>query len=133
MIAIECCVKTFAKEFKGSDGFKTCHCHKNAKEEEDSAHVDAREHVGDAFLHTASLFGQCKVGIENLSDCPQNAENEQNADEGRQVGDGLEYWHKYESAYAKEEYGLALSLGEGIVHALVLTEVLHFEFAMQTA
>ena len=49
------------------------------------------------------------------------------------MGDGLEDRYKYQTAHAKEEHRLALHFCEMIVNALVLTEVLHLEFAIQTA
>ena len=77
------------------------------------------------------LFGKGKVGIEDLSDCPQYAEDEQDAYKRRQVGDGFEDWYEHQTAHAKEEHRLALHLGEVVVHTLVLTEIANLEFAVE--
>ena len=70
MVAVECGVESVAKEFECAYRFKTCHCHKDAEEEENGAHVDARQHVGDTFLHSSVFFGKGKVGVEYLGYCP---------------------------------------------------------------
>ena len=131
MIAVEHLVQAVAKKLKGSDGLKTCHSHQYSKEEKNSAHVYARKHVGHTLLHAALLLFARQTGVEHLSHSPQHSQHEQYAHKRRQVGDGLEHRHKYQSAYAKEEHCLALHLCKMVLHTLVLAVVLHLHLSLQ--
>ena len=58
------------------------------------------------------------VAVDQVADQPDDAEAEQDAEVGRQVGDGLERRHRDEGAEAEEEHRVALELGglQAVVH-----------------
>ena len=87
MVAVEPYVEALAELCQHAYGLKTCHGHKDSEEEEDGRHIDAREHVGDALLHSALLRYVRQAAVEHLRNGPQQTQDEHDAHEWRQMGD----------------------------------------------
>ena len=109
MVTLEHDVEALAQLYEHANGFETGHCHEYAKEEEYGAHIDARQHVGHAFLHSTLLLGMAKVAVEYFAHRPKHAQHEQYAYKRGQMGNALEYGYKDEATHAQEEYYLAPS------------------------
>ena len=123
VVAVEPFVQPQAELRKYAYHFQTGHGHEDAQEKEDGAHVNAREHIGDALLCAAVVAAVGQVAVEYLRYGPQYAEYKQDAYERRQVGDALEYGHEDEAAYAQEKYDFTLTGGQtgvGAVRALLV-------------
>ena len=112
VIALESHVETLAKRGQHADGLQTSHSHQNAEEEQNRGHIDARKHIRHALLHRPFLFFFLQIGIENFRHRPQNAQNEQDADERRQMGQRLENRHENQAAHTEEENHFPLFLSE---------------------
>ena len=112
MVACEGHVEALAKSGEHTDGLQTSHGHKDAEEEQNGRHVDARQHVSDALLHGSLLLFFLQAGIEHFSNGPKHAEHQQDANERRQMGDALEDRNEDQTAHTQEEDGLALLRGE---------------------
>jgi hypothetical protein len=82
----------------------------DADEEHDGTHVDATEgmHQGQVLLVFILL-----LAVNQVADQPENAQAEQDAHEGRQVGDGLESGNRDQDAEPHEEHQARFELGGG--------------------
>ena len=86
--------------------FQYGHGHEDTEEEENRGHVDARDDLRDTVFFG---FFEHFVVVHDFGENPQDTQHEENADERRHVGDGLEYGHEDETAHTEEEDGFLLS------------------------
>lgn len=57
-------VEPLAEDLKSASGSDSVDGNEDAEEEEDGAHVDAREHVGHALLRAAVVTSVGEVAVE---------------------------------------------------------------------
>ena len=67
MIAVECGVESFSKEFESSDRFKTGHCHEYAEEEEIIDNIDDNTYLVDGDVSLDDLDEEIGVTLESES------------------------------------------------------------------
>ena len=78
------------------------HGQKDAEEEEDGGHVDAREQGGDLEVRVLAEHGVAVAAV--FADHPQHAQSQQDAHEGGKAGEHAEDGHEDEAAHAEAEY-----------------------------
>ena len=91
---------------------------KDADEKHHRAHVDAAEsmHEGQRLLGVILL-----VAMDEVAHQPQDAQPEEDAQKGRQMGCGLEGWNGHQNAQAQVEHQAALEgAGGGAAAAIIL-------------
>ena len=126
MIAAAYTVEPLTHSHKHSDLLEARHGHKNAQEEHDGAHVDAREQLAHTLLGAAFL---AQVGIKQFGQYPQHAQHQQDAHERWQVSEGVENGYKDESTHAYDEHKPSLPYGE-FIDVVVFVGLDVYQFAL---
>ena len=109
MVALEGLVEHATKHGEYANLLENSYSHQDTKEEHDGREVDLRQQVANTLGHC--IIVRCVV-VENLSNCPKQSQNQQNAHEWRQMSDGLEDRHEAETTHTKPEDNVALRLCE---------------------
>lgn len=114
VIAIEDVIQTLAHYRQHAYLLQARYSHEDAEEEEDGAHVDARDDVDNALLR-AAVGAVFLVAVEQFGDQPKQAEHQKYADKRGDMREGLEDGDEHQSAYTDPEDCLALAFCQGVV------------------